>query len=253
MDLQQNTPEMEPQVAYDMVELPSKGVFYPGNKKSVKVSYLTAEDENILTAPNLVQSGEMMDILLGKKILDKDIDIATLAECDRQAVLIFLRNTAFGSEYTFNLVDPITNESFEHIEDLSNLTFKEVKISPNKKGEYETTLPKSGRKVMLKTLSPKDEQELNDLRKAYENIKIPPSVTKRIEKMVVEIDGIRDVGEIARTVSQLPIADSKYIRKFIADAEPGLDLRREVVSPAGNAVSFQINFGVEFFRPFFGV
>ena len=106
---------------------------------------------------------------------------------------------------------------------------------------------------MLKTLSPKDEQELNDLRKAYENIKIPPSVTKRIEKMVVEIDGIRDVGEIARTVSQLPIADSKYIRKFIADAEPGLDLRREVVSPAGNAVSFQINFGVEFFRPFFGV
>ena len=29
-----------------------------------------------------------------------------MAECDKEAILIFLRNTAFGSEYTIKVKDP---------------------------------------------------------------------------------------------------------------------------------------------------
>ena len=33
---------------HDVVPLPSQGIFYKNKKKSVKVGYLTASDENIL-------------------------------------------------------------------------------------------------------------------------------------------------------------------------------------------------------------
>ena len=38
---------------YDVIELPSQGILYKDNKKSVKVEYLTAMDESILTSPNI--------------------------------------------------------------------------------------------------------------------------------------------------------------------------------------------------------
>ena len=91
--------KIDPQIAYDVVTLPSQGIYYQNKKKSLRVAYLTAADENILSAPNLIQSDSVIEELLKRKVLDKDIDIDDLVGEDRQAILIFLRNTAFGSEY----------------------------------------------------------------------------------------------------------------------------------------------------------
>ena len=82
------TPEITPNIPYDIVELPSQGVFYSNKKKTLKVAYLTAADENILTSPNLSESGELMDTLLTQKILDKDVNVKNLAECDKQAIFV---------------------------------------------------------------------------------------------------------------------------------------------------------------------
>ena len=84
---------VDPTIAYDVVELPSRGIFYPNKKKSVKVSYLTASDENILSSPNLLQTNTVIDELLKRKVLDKDVNVDELVDEDRQAILIFLRNT----------------------------------------------------------------------------------------------------------------------------------------------------------------
>jgi hypothetical protein len=51
----------------------------------------------------------------------------------------------------------------------------------------------------------------------------------------------------------MPIADSKYIRKFISENEPKLDLKREIIAPSGEKTTVYTGFGVEFFRPFFGL
>jgi hypothetical protein len=66
----------DPMIAYDVVTLPSQGIHYENKKKSVKVAYLTAADENILTSPNLVQNDMVVEELLRRKILDKDIEIS---------------------------------------------------------------------------------------------------------------------------------------------------------------------------------
>ena len=44
--------QMDFNLPHDVVTLPSRGVFYKSKKKSVKVGYLTASDENILSNIN---------------------------------------------------------------------------------------------------------------------------------------------------------------------------------------------------------
>ena len=64
---------IDPSIAYDVVELPSKGIYYTNNKKSVRVAYLTASDENILSSSALINSGGGVEELLKRKIIDKDL------------------------------------------------------------------------------------------------------------------------------------------------------------------------------------
>ena len=100
-----NEQHMESILPYDMVTLPSKGIFYKNGKQAVKVTYLNASDENLLATPSMIGTKGLVDILIGRKILDKDIVIEDMANCDKEAILIFLRNTAFGSEYTMKIKD----------------------------------------------------------------------------------------------------------------------------------------------------
>ena len=244
---------MEPQIPYDIIELPSKGIFYKNKKKSLKVSYLTAVDENILTSPGLINSGEVMETLLRSKILDKDIDPSELAECDKQAIFIFLRNTAFGSTYDFTLKDPATGKDFKHPVDLSIVKTKEIALKPDEKGEFSLQLFVSKKTVKLRILTPTDEQTLQDMEASYGEMKIKPTVTKRLEMCIMEINGDRDKMNIAREIQTLPIKDSQVIRTFLKDAEPGLELDRVATAPSGQEVKFTISFGMSFFRPFFGI
>ena len=59
----------EYKVPYDVLELPSQGLLYPNKKSSVKVEYLTAYDENVLTSPNILASGRLIDVLIDVLII----------------------------------------------------------------------------------------------------------------------------------------------------------------------------------------
>jgi len=76
-------------------------------------------------------------------------------------------------------------------------------------------------------------------------------VTKRLEMQIVSLNGETDKGRIAQEIMTMPIADSKFIRNSMRDAEPRLDLDRTFTAPSGEKVTSRITFGAEFFRPFF--
>jgi hypothetical protein len=116
---------------------------------------------------------------------------------------------------------------------------------------FETTLPKSNKKVKLKPLNYGQQVELDKLAQTYPVGRIAPKQTWRLNKMIVEMDGNSELGYIALEVEKLPISDSKYIKKFIDENEPRLDLTKRVIAPSGKEVIVNITFGVEFFRPFF--
>jgi hypothetical protein len=231
---------------HDVVPLPSGGIFYKNKKKSIKVGYLTANDENILMA-----GGTDMTInLLRTKVYEPDIRIEDMLEGDVEAILIFLRNTAFGPEIKLNLTDPVTRAPFQTTVLLDSLSIINGQ-TPNEDGTFITTLPKSQATVKLKPLSYGEITEISKMAETYPQGRVVPRVTWRLQKEIIEVNGSTDKSEIAKFIEQMPIADSKHIRKFMDENEPRLDMSRVIITPSGEKMTVNVGFGVEFFRPFF--
>ena len=240
---------------HDVIQLPSGGIFYKSKKKSIKVGYLTAMDENIIAEADFKKSVQESIILplLRNKIYEKDLRPEELVDGDIEAILLFLRNTSFGPEYTVTVTDPATETRFPATILLDELNIKQAKNTPNEEGLFETVLPISKKSVKLKILTITDRIEIERMLRSYPENRVPPSITTRLLHFIVELDGDRDKGKIATFVQQMPIGDSKYIRRYMADNEPRLDLSKEVIAPSGEKVMVDIAFGVEFFRPFLSV
>ena len=244
---------IDPTIAYDVVELPSRGIYYKNRKKSVKVSFLTAADENILSSNSLITSGGMVDELLKRKILDRDLPIDELIEEDRQAILIFLRNTAFGTDYTIKSYDPKTNEEFSTFVDLSVLKVKDFNLVEDSNGEYTYLMEKSKVEITFNFLTLKQQKELDELEKSWNGTGVAPIITKQLSSMIKSVAGNRDLMNIHNFVENLPIKDSQDFRKYVNSNKPGLDLTQNITTPSGDTIQVEIGFGVEFFRPFYGI
>ena len=244
---------IDPSIAYDVVELPSRGIHYSNGKKSVRVAYLTASDENILSSPNLIQTNSVVMELLKRKVIDKDINAEEIVEEDKQAILIFLRNTAFGTEYNVTLTDPKTDTEFKVTVDLSSLNFKKFELVPDQHGEFSYVMSKSNADVTFKFLTQKQENEIKEINKSWNGNGYAPIITKQLEGMIKSVKGNRDPLMIRNFIENLPIKDSQDFRKFVDLNKPGLDLSQKVIAPSGEEVQFQLGFGVEFFRPFYGI
>ena len=240
---------------HDVVQLPSGGIFYKSKKKSVKVGYLTAMDENIIAEADFKKSIQESIILplLRNKLYERDLRPEELLDGDVEAILLFLRNTSFGPEYKISAIDPANDEKFLATILLDELNIKKTNVHPNDEGLLETTLPVSGKKVKLKFLTSSDKVEITRILQSYPSERTAPSITTKLLYHIVELDGEKDKSKISTFVQQMPIGDSKYIRRFLLDNEPSLDLSREVIAPSGERVMVDITFGVEFFRPFLSV
>jgi hypothetical protein len=71
--------------------------------------------------------------------------------------------------------------------------------------------------------------------------------------LIKSIEGNRDPMAIYTFIQNMPIKDSQAIRKFVNENKPGLDLIVEVTAPSGEKIPVLVDFGVEFFRPFYGI
>jgi hypothetical protein len=245
--------QMDFNLPHDVVKLPSGGIFYKSKKKSVKVGYLTASDENTLSNinPNKSIRESIVLPLLRNKVYEPDLRPEDMLDGDIEALMIFLRNTSFGPEYNLSVKDPETNKPFEVSILLDELNIKKVDVSPDDNGYITTTLPRSGNSAKLKFLTIRDLIEIDEIIDQYPAGRIPPSHTIRLNKMIISIDGNEDKNFISKFVETMPIMDSKHIKKFMLDNEPRLDLTKQVIAPSGKKVMVDISFGVEFFRPFF--
>lgn len=144
-------------VPYDLVSIPSKGLIYKNGKKKIGVSYVTAADEDLITSPNLYMDDRVIDFLLRRKILDKNIKPEDLCSGDRDAIVVWLRINAYGENFPVMAKDPATGTEFEVEVDLSKLSLKELKLTPDENGLLEFKTPKTKDIIKFKFLSYKDE------------------------------------------------------------------------------------------------
>jgi hypothetical protein len=238
----------------EMVDLPSKGTMYPKDSPissgQVEVKYMTAKEEDILTSQNLIKKGLVIEKLLDSLILTPDINTKDLILGDKNAIMVAARILAYGPEYTVEVTDPNTGNTFEHTFDLSACPFKDVPSDIDySNNEFEMTLPASKLSVTFKLLDGIDEQEISKELKALKKLGQEAEVTTRLKRAIKSIDGNSELSVVNNFVQNMLSRDSRALREEMARITPDIDLKQEVELEGGETVTLDIPMAVEFFWP----
>ena len=167
-----------PEAAFDVIPLPSKGEGYKDKIAKMSVAYLTAYDENMIVSPNLYRDNLILDYILQEKLLSKEIDPMDLLEGDRDAIILFLRASGYGNEYPITATDEATGKEFDAVVDLSKLKYKEFTLKGDSNGWFSFTLPVSGAEVKFRFPTHRDIVMLDTMQKA-EEAKLKKNVIKQ--------------------------------------------------------------------------
>ena len=244
--------DTEFQVPYDIIDLPSQGILYPNKQKNVKVEFLTALDETILTSPNILNNDRVTDVLISRKVKNLGFDVGELLEGDRTAILLFLRVSGFGNLYNQMVFDINSGEMVEGEIDLTTLEQKKLEVKPDSNGLFDFELPDSKMKIKFRLLNGKDEKEINDRDANDMKIKkdgISQKIIYRMEKQVTSINNVTDKIKISNILKNLSIMESRKLRKYISDIEPGINFKVSARIPGGGSVDTFLRFNTSFFWP----
>jgi len=236
----------------EVVELPSKGYFYPKENPlstgKVEIKYMTAKEEDILTSVNLIEQGIVLDVLLKALIVDKDIDLDTMLLGDKNALFISARVLAYGNEYEFTL----GNET--GTVDLSTLKTRDIDFSKVERGinSFEYKIPSAKRELTFKLLTQKDDasirEEVEALKKA--GVSIDKEVSTRLKHIITSVDGKADKAYINNFVdNEFLSRDTLAFRKHVATVTPDLDMEAEVTLSNGERRKVSVPMTVTFFWP----
>jgi hypothetical protein len=156
--------------------------------------------------------------------------------------------------YPVEITDPKTGQSFETEIDISQFIAKEITIEPDENGECIFTLPKGKNKVKFKYLTSDEDDKLikedDARRKKMGQNAISQLLTMRLAAQIMEIDGIRDRGQIQQFVDNMSVMDSGVLRKYIGDNEPGLDLNVSIQAPSGEFFFGELPITSKFLWPY---
>jgi len=217
---------------------------------------MTAREEDILTSRALIKKGTVISELLKSCIVDKSIDVDRMISGDRNAIMTAIRITGYGSEYNVEVECPDCSERSKQDFNLSELPIKRLGIDPVEAGEnaFEFELPVSKKSVVFRFLTGKDEMNMQTAQQRRQKKKLGGDVdnivTSRLLHAIMSIDGIEDKNKISTFVRNMPAADSRVLRKFMDDEEPGVEMKSWMQCPhcfEDSEVSLPI--GASFFWP----
>ena len=237
---------------FDVIPLPSQGKLYRNKKANIKLAYMTTADENILSSPNLLQSGEFLEILINRKILEPELRYKDLLPGDRNAIMIWLRATGYGEMYPVTLLDEF-DQPFETEINLNNLKTMDMPFEPDEDGLFTFILPLSKITIRFRMLTCGDIDMLEKRVEAEKEKGMPVNnlSTYKFEKMIVEVNGSRDRNAIKEFSNSMRIADAKAFNNYIENVESGIDLNIEVTTPGGGSIATFLPLNVNFFWPNF--
>lgn len=235
---------------YDLVPLPSKGKLYKGVRDVVKVSYMSGSDENILTSPNLVQSGKFLEVLIRRNLLEENLDYRDLHVGDRNAIMIWLRSTAFGNMYpisVYNSKGEVESMDF----DLSTLKMIDLSVEPDADGLFDFTCPVSGDRLKFKFMTVGDEEDVEELlaKETESGVDVNNRSTYTLQRQIVSVNGDSDSERVRSYVNNMRIGDIKAFRTYVNNIESGIDLQVQIRTSGGESISTFLPINVNFFWP----
>jgi hypothetical protein len=238
--------------SYEIVKLPSNGLFYPNRLSEVNVEYMTSRDEDLITTPSLIDSGNLLTTLLKRKIKTQGVVVEDLLAGDRNAIILFLRTSSYGADYSVQVTDPRTGVQFKSTVDLLKLKYKEVNELPNEYGHFTVKLPMRKKTVTFRLISSGEDAQLfkkaEAIKEAYsEDISQYP--TMKLKAHVIAINEKTDRSHIDKFIDAMPALDCLTIRRKIIDVSPDVDMKYEFATKDGYKFEAYLSLGMDFFFP----
>jgi hypothetical protein len=238
--------------SYEIIKLPSNGMFYQSRISEVSVEYMTSKDEDLLTTPSLIDNGTVLDVLLRRKIKTQGITPEELLAGDRNAIILFLRTSSYGPDYTVSVSDPRTGIPFKETINLLKLKYKEPKEFPDDFGHFTVDLPMRKKTVTFRLLSAGEENILfkkaEAMQEAY-NQEFSEFNTMKLKAHVVAINEKTDRSYIDKFIDAMPALDAFTIRRKILDVSPDVDMAYEFMAKDGYKFTANLTVGIDFFFP----
>ena len=258
MENTQQPQESQYQFPTEEVTLPSKGLLYPEGSPlksgKVRMKYMTAKEEDILTNQNFIKNGIVIDKVIQSLLMD-NINLDDMLIGDKNSILVAARILGYGSEYTFKYPHPNTGEEEEVTIDLTEADdkyFDESKMI-NGKNEFEFELPTSKALLTFKLLTQEDEKkienELKGLKKINKNAS--PELTTRLKHVIQSVNGDRTQKVIRDFVDKQFLArDARAFRTYLETIMPDIDLTFDLTFEDGTVIEeVTIPIGLGFFWP----
>lgn len=208
--------------SFDVIPLPSKGECYEDKMSKIAVAYLTANDENMIVSPNLYRDGLIIDYLLKAKIKNDDIDPDDLLEGDREAIILWLRATGYGTNYPITVTDNKTGVEFDTVVDLTQIKHKPFLLKSDDNGYFDFTMPVSKDEIKFRFLTHSDVKQIEEVeREEQVNIK-----KERLSRIVEEINSFIENDDVLNKDEKTKIYEAKrnltkWYEKLEVDNEMG--------------------------------
>ena len=248
------------EIPVESVPLPSKGTVYSPdttlyNRETIKIKAMTAHEEDILSSQAFIKEGTVVNHLIKSCVTDKSFDVNDLILGDRNALMVSIRITGYGSDYGIIATCPKCLHKNNINIDLTSLKINRLNIKPLNEGEnkFKFKLPVTKKEVVFKFLTMKDEIDKSISEKNMKNIlnsKINNTITNFLMYSIVSIDGVTDKNKLRHFIKNMPAYDSKALRRHINDNEPGIDMSSILeCKNCSNKTEISVPITSEFFWP----
>jgi rubrerythrin len=245
-----------------LVDLPSKGLFYPKDhpwhgKESVEIRFMTAKDEDILVNKSYIQKGIVLDKLLSSLLLDKRVNLDSILLCDKSALIVAARVTGYGSEYSVDISCPSCSQKSKFVFDLEAFTndfpdsekLESCQTDLTENGTFIIHLPKSQSKVEFKLLNGFDDKKLVQLAETKKKQNLPDStLTDQMKQYIVSINDEEDKNIINKYIESMPAFDAKFLRRMYNVISPSVNNKQDFACPrCGENHEMEVPFTSAFF------
>lgn len=247
------------EIPVDAVPLPSRGLAYPAGHPLhladfVEYRAMTTREEDILMSRPLIKKGTAIKELIKSCLTDKSIDVSSLLSGDQVALMLAIRSTGYGTMYEPEATCPKCEAKTQMHISLDELDIKSLDIEPDEEGSnlFDFTLPTCGKRIKFRFSTVADEEaiikEVEAKRKR--GLQNENMVSSKLLSSIVSIDGNDNRSDIAKFVSYMPAKDSRALRNYIEDHEPGIKMEVEFQCVScDHEDDIALPMGSEFFWP----
>jgi len=217
---------------FEMLFIPSKGLFYPSKENHLLLNQLTFVEESLLTSEYLVESGKAMEFVLKNILVEQNVEPKDLLTGDVQAIGLFLRSYAYGDNLEIDFDCNHCGFEEEVPVRLSSFQMKDIIVVPEN-GLIPMLLDGTELIFMFKPLT------------YFEEIGISKANFTSLDRLIYmthSINGCEDKNIISQITRKLSIPQIRRVKKFVDRATPGVDATiNHVCSSCGKSNSY--NFG----------